>query len=214
MHCHGGFVGFPDTAPFVSLQCNLNPRTRQRMEWNWNGTEWTDGLAYIEIYCLIALITIRQCLPLCVAMSPFLFHSQFRSPLLSPVANAKEFHLNYFLMSCSHTHTHRHKQNLRTHRRASKSCRKTEKWFENAFNWGCPFFFRNSCKEILEWPKGRIVYSEISFDSCLLPTNKFICFHTYSINSDYLDAEACLAKNIYFMPESHSKSAKKPIAIV
>jgi len=75
-------------------------------------------------------------------------------------------------------------------------------------------FFRNSCKEILEWPKGRIVYSEISFDSCLLPTNKFICFHTYSINSDYLDAEACLAKNIYFMPESHSKSAKKPIAIV
>lgn len=63
-------------------------------------------MAYIEIYCLIALITIRQCLPLCVAMSPFLFHSQFRSPLLSPVANAKEFHLNYFLMSCSHTHTH------------------------------------------------------------------------------------------------------------
>jgi len=135
---------------FLSLpfcHCNLNPRTRLQ-----NGIEtengkrnWTDGFAYIEIYCLIALITIRQCPPLCVGMSPIFIPTSIPKPIPRvPVERAKEFNLNYFLMSCAYTHTH----TLPPTPTANKSQRKAGKLFKSAFNLGqTSSFFKTPAKE-------------------------------------------------------------------
>jgi len=177
---------------FLSLpfcHCNLNPRTRLQ-----NGIEtengkrnWTDGFAYIEIYCLIALITIRQCPPLCVGMSPIFIPTSIPKPIPRvPVERAKEFNLNYFLMSCAYTHTHTHPHPRQTNPKGR---------LENCLKVHLIWVKRRPFSKLLQRNKPNGQRAELFVQRFLSticlplpPCDKYIYIllnsHTYSINSD------------------------------